>query len=197
MSIRTSFNPLGTLGSGLPSGYKLVESVYFDGSTYVDTGIVAKDAPLYRTDITAVVNPNRLSLIGSNGSGALPMAFIGLRANSTIYAGLNAGFGGNVSYNKKRCIWEFAENGVYVDGQKVYSNGFTSSSKNWLIMACYYGGYYEMKGTFYGLTLRNKDNELVAQYLPVYNSVTNEYLLWETVSKTPVRATKGQIKGVE
>lgn len=197
MSIPTPFNPLGTLGSGLPSGYKLVESVYFDGSTYVDTGIVAKDAPLYRTDITAVVNPNRLSLIGANGESSSYFAFIGLRVDSTIYAGLGTGFGGNVPYNEKRCIWEFAKNGIYVDGQKVQGYGFTSSPRNWLIMACPYGSYYEMQGTFYDLTLRNKDNELVAQYLPVYNSVTNEYLLWETVSKTPVRATKGQIKGVE
>ena len=195
MSIPTPFNPMGTLGAGLTPGYKLVESVYFDGSTYVNTGIIAKTAPLYRADITAVVNPDRLSLMGASGNS--PYSFIGLRADSTIYAGASYGYGGNVLYNEKRCIWEFAEDGVYVDGEKIVNNAGVESLMEWKIMSCRYLGDYEMKGTFYGLTLRNKDNELVAQYLPVYNSVTNEYLLWETVSKTPVRATKGQIKGVE
>lgn len=100
-------------------------------------------------------------------------------------------------YSEKRCIWEFAADGAYVDNTKVYAGGVTGALK-WIIMGCYWGGsYYETKGTFYSLTLRNSANELVAQYLPVHNSETDEYLLWETVSGTPVTATKGQILGYQ
>lgn len=169
--------------------------MYFDGDTYVNTGITPTAAPLYRTDIRAVVNTSRLSLIGASGGG--PYSFIGLRADSTIYAGTSTGYGGNVPYSEKRCIWEFAADGAYVDNTKVRTGGVTGTLP-WIIMGCkYLAGYYETKGTFYSLTLRNANNELVAQYLPVYNSDTDEYLLWETVSGTPVTATKGQILGYQ
>ncbi len=106
MSIPVSIDPLGTLGANpFPPGYHAVESVYFEGNTWFDTGVVVDTTNSFRCVVEFEYQSGRTdNIIGNEDNSLLFSVMYGYacrRAGVNIPSNLRI-----VGTTKKRYTYE-------------------------------------------------------------------------------------------
>ena len=124
MSIPTPFDPLGTLGGGLPPGWHIVESVYFDGNCCVDSGLSPERGMVFRFELSDLSPSNGFFIGNGYDSGYvrfLPFAGYPHDGGQYVYAGGNATAGITLSPTPARYLAqaEYTDNSITltVNGQ--------------------------------------------------------------------------------
>lgn len=183
MSIRTSFNPMGTLGGELPPGYESVESVFLPIGTLVRTTHTVSGFDTYtvRAEVTSL--PSDLGGFGAYGH--YPYSFIAVRSSGDVYAGLGSGYGGTVvrlqdgSHN-----FIITPTQCRVDDTVIYAGTQLNSSEAWVLNAFhFYSSYQSVEMVFYGGTLE-RDGTLIAKWVPCRRKADDTLHIYE-LGETP------------
>lgn len=183
MSIRTSFNPMGTLGGELPPGYESVESVFLPIGTLVRTTHTVSGFDTYtvRAEVTSL--PSDLGGFGAYGH--YPYSFIAVRSSGGVYAGLGSGYGGTAmllqdgSHN-----FIFTPTQCRVDDTVIYAGTQLNSPRAWCLNAFYFcNSYKSVEMVFYGGTLE-RDGTLIAKWVPCRRKADDTLHIYE-LGETP------------
>lgn len=183
MSIRTSFNPMGTLGGELPPGYESVESVFLPIGTLVRTTHTVSGFDTYtvRAEVTSL--PSLLGGFGASGNS--PFSFIAVRSSGSTYAGLGSYWGGTeVLLQDGSHNFIITPTQCRVDDTVLYAGKQLKSSGAWGLNAFYYDGFYRsVEMVFYGGTLE-RDGTLIAKWVPCRRKADDTLHIYE-LGETP------------
>ena len=179
------FHELMMKKKGMPSNYQEVEYIESTGTQYIDTGIKGNINTEFVCDVafTDITSGRFGSLTELNGIfyryyfGVVSSNFAG--ANSSTY-------NHSISIaDTNRHIFKLNNNGLYIDNVLEYSNsGFYPSSDliNLYLFSVNDKGSagFSSKAKLYSSQIYD-NGTLVRNYIPVYDTETQKYGMWESV----------------
>ena len=180
------FHELMMRKKGMPSRYQEVEYIESTGTQYIDTGYIAKKNTVFEVDCAFTdLSAGRNGSLWASGNdsrryyfGVLSSKFIG--ANSTLY-------NHNIQdADTQRHKFAIKQDGIYIDDINVYSSsavyGYTAKIYLFAIndTGMTSGVNYYCKQKMYGSKIWD-NGTLVRNFIPVYDTLTNKYGMWESV----------------
>ena len=209
MSIPTSFNPLGTLGGGLPHGWREVDAVYFDGATVLDSGVAARTGYKVHMQFELLdLSVDRSVFSYLYGSGNTRVYYGAHSPNSGYYVGRANYYQTQVRISTNELDWVSvlgaddtygSINGTsYSLGQK----GVLDYSPDTLALGGLklYGSTPTagIKMNFKRLTVETEDGgHLIADLRAVENANTGEASVFDFVSRSFLQPLIGSVKPVQ
>jgi len=170
---------------GIPSRYQEVEYIESTGTQWIDTGIVPSATIQFVCDVEFTdILVGRVGTIksipGKNYAnrhyfGVLSSRFIGANGNIYNHSITNA--------NTNRHIFSLDNKGLSIDNVLVYSHtGEYETNLSFYLFACNDNGSanYYSKVKIYNSQIYD-NNRLVRNFIPVYDTLTNKYGIWESV----------------
>ena len=195
-------------GSPIPAQYTVVDwiqpstSTYNSATCYIDTGVTASENTILYFKMTFILYSDITSntgyignLFGSEGyNGGYSMNIITYTGNTGSGNGGEAnifanGFGAHLVQNQKMSI-ELKDN-VYTTSLGFSHNVTMQSNKTqkgtmYIFTVCGQGANpsYQAKMKLYDFKFGKSESELVRDYVPVYDTVTQKYGLWDKITQT-------------
>ena len=184
---------------GLPAGYNAIEYIDFNGTQYIDTGVVVDstfdtlgyDFKFLATSTGSFVYGSSTSGYYGTATGALSLSngyFVGNSRISSTARTANTEYTINVTIIRNNNTLAYNENGITGGGQ--YSGDIIQ--QNSIAIGGIHTNSYEWKflGRIYYFTIK-KNGVPIKQYQPAIRLSDNAYGFYEMVSGTFVTATGG------
>ena len=184
----------------LDTKYKRLEYIQSSGTQYIDTGILANDETGMQVDVQWLNNSDTVC-IGSRGTSTATRCFIG-SATTGFYLSWNELGSSRPAHNLNRNVLSL---NFYNNRKKIF-NG-TDLSDTLQTLATQTGNIYLFVANDNGsASLKSsvkmysaqitQGNQLVRNFIPVYDTLTQKYGMWESVQgKFYGNAGTGDFKG--
>lgn len=177
---------------GMPSRYQEVEYIESNGTQYIDTEYIANGNITFDTEIKTIENTGSYLFGGGTwyNIDAIELQWYSYKNRLQLKYG-NSAMTSSISdtaYQDKFRIYSYIENGNYYTkftNTDIKSTSILSfSGQKIILFGTWFGGqprYLTSQRIYYFKLYDN--NKLIRNFIPVYNTLTQKYGMWENVQR--------------